>query len=116
MPIEEVFSTPHFDTQDQGHMLKLSVYVPGVSAHGVEITTRGPDLSVTARKTKHVRQNWHTMHLENAQRDYYLGIRLGDSFDLTALSAALHEGELTITVPLKHIGDSEASDRTVQAA
>ena len=30
--------------------MKLTVYVPGVEAAGVEIEVRGPDLVVTARK------------------------------------------------------------------
>ncbi len=40
---------PHYDCQDLPHALKITVFVPGVDASGVEIASRGPDLVVTAR-------------------------------------------------------------------
>lgn len=92
---------PHYDCQEQAGMLKLVVYVPGVESAGVEIVVRGPDLVVTAPKVRAVRANWRALHLENAQRDYQLRLRLGYALDYPALRAALHEGVLTITIPKK---------------
>mgnify|MGYP006148629575 CR=1 FL=1 len=42
------FRHPHYDCEDLPRGLRLTVYVPGVDAHGVEISSRGPDLVVTA--------------------------------------------------------------------
>ncbi len=93
------FRSPHYDCMDLPQALKLTLYVPGVDASGVDLTTRGPDLFVTARKTHHVRANWQALHLENVQRDYQLKLRLGHGFDFEALQASVTRGVLTIVLP-----------------
>ena len=92
---------PHYDCREQAGIVKFVVYVPGVDSHGVEITTRGPDLTVTARKTHFIRVNWQSLHLEGAQRDYQLHLRLGNSLDYAALQAEIRDGVLTLTIPKK---------------
>ena len=91
--------SPHYDCLDLPGVLRLTVYVPGVDASGVEITTQGPDLFVTARKTHHIRANWQALHLESVQRDYQLKLRLGLGFDFEALQASVARGVLTIALP-----------------
>lgn len=93
------FRSPHYECLDLPQSLKLAVYVPGVDAAGVEVTTRGTDLVVTARKAQHVRVNWQALHLETAQRDYQLKLRLGSGYDFDSLRAIIAKGVLTITVP-----------------
>ena len=95
------FRNPHYDCEQQADALKLAVYVPGVEAAGVEISLRGPDLIVTARKTHFVRINWHALHLEGAQRDYQLCLRVGHGFDPDGLSAELTDGVLSVSLPRK---------------
>ncbi len=92
---------PHYDCQEHDDALKVIVYVPGVEASGIEITTRGPDLLVTARKQHFVRVNFGALNLESVQRDYQLSLRLGRNLDYTALEAEIHEGVLTLTLPKK---------------
>lgn len=93
------FRSPHYECMDLPQALKLAVYVPGVDAAGVELTTQGTDLLVTARKSHHVRVNWQALHLESAQRDYQLKLRLGGGYNFDALSATIVRGVLTIVVP-----------------
>lgn len=93
------FRHPHYDCEDLPRALRLTVYVPGVDAHGVEISSRGPDLVVTARKARHVRVNWQALHLESAQLDYRLKLRLGTTFAFDELRATLHDGVLVLTLP-----------------
>lgn len=92
---------PHYDCQELADGLRVVVYVPGVDAAGVEITTRGPDLLVNARKSHFVRVNFGALNLEGVQRDYQLSLRLGRGLDYTALQAEIHEGVLTLTIPKK---------------
>jgi HSP20 family molecular chaperone IbpA len=101
---------------DQSGALKLVLYVPGVDASGVEITTLGPDLFVTARKTHHVRTNWQALHLEQAQRDYQLKLRLGVGFDYETLQASVTRGVLTIVLPKKPLASASAPPRQRQVA
>ena len=97
----DAFRRPHYDCLEQMDSLKLIVYIPGVDPAGVDLEIRGPDLIVTATKSHLLRANWRALHLEQAQRDYRLRLRLGFSLDYDALEAELREGILTITVPKK---------------
>ena len=93
------FRQPAYDCHDQGDVMKIVVYIPGVAAAGVEIEGRGADLTVTAKKPQIVRVNWQSLHLESAQRDYRLRLRLGTGYDYPAMGAEIANGVLTVTLP-----------------
>ena len=95
----DAFRQPAYDCQEQADVMKIVVYVPGVDASAVEIEGRGADLTVTARKARFVRVNFDALHLEGAQRDYRLRLRLGTGFDFAAMGAEIAHGVLTITLP-----------------
>ena len=97
--VTDSFRTPQFECETLPDALKLVVYLPEIDINEVEITTRGADLSVKAVKRHHVRPNWQALHLEAAQRDYLLNLRLGRSLNLNALQAELRGDVLTITIP-----------------
>ncbi len=96
------FRQPQFECTSLPHGMKIEVCIPGVEAGGVEITSRGPDLVVVAHKPHPVRVNWQALHLEAAQRDYELKLRLGHGLDLSELTAEMANGILTIVVPKRH--------------
>jgi HSP20 family protein len=96
-----LFRKPHYDCMDLAGAVKLTVFVPGVEAAGVEITSRGPDLTITACKAHFVRVNFKALHLENSQRDYQLRLRLGHGLDYATLQAEIAAGVLTVTLPKK---------------
>lgn len=98
----DAFRQPAYDCQEHADAMKLVVYVPGVDASGVEIEGRGADLTVTAKKARFVRVNFHALHLESAQRDYRLRLRLGTGFDYAAMEAEIAHGVLTITLPKRN--------------
>jgi HSP20 family protein len=93
------FRQPNYDCQEHPDTIKLVVYVPGVDAAGVEIEARGSDLTVTAKKSHFVRVNWQSLHIETAQRDYQLRLRLGSGFDYPSMQAEIHHGVLSVTLP-----------------
>lgn len=95
----DAFRQPAYDCQEHADAMKLVVYVPGVDASGVEIEGRGADLTVTAKKARFVRVNFTALHLEGAQRDYRLRLRLGTGFDYAAMEAEIAHGVLTVTLP-----------------
>ncbi len=95
------YRKPAYEYIDQGPACKLVVYIPGVDAAGVDIEARRSDLTITAKKVHFVRVNWQCLHLENAQRDYRLRLRLGDAVDYSAMHAEIHDGMLTVTLPKK---------------
>lgn len=91
--------SPHYDCQLLADAIDLTVFLPEVDAAGVEIIVRGPDLVVVGRKTHLVRVNFAAAHLEHAQRDYELRLRLGRELDYGALTAGLEGGILSIRIP-----------------
>lgn len=91
--------SPHYECQQHRDAIDLTVFLPGVEAAGVEIIVRGPDLIVVGHKSHFVRVNFSAAHLEHAQRDYELRLRLGRELDYAALTAELHEGVLSLRIP-----------------
>lgn len=124
----DAFRQPNYDCRDHPDAVSLVVYVPGVEAPGVEIETLGSDLVVTARKVHFVRINWQSLHLERAQRDYQLRLRLGAGYDYAAMQAEIRHGVLTLTLPkrrpnaagatarLRHVAGSEFRPRRIAGA
>ena len=100
------FRRPAYECKGQAGALKLVVYVPGVDAAGVCIEARGPDLTITARKTRFVRVNFSALHLEGSQHDYRLRLRLGRAFAYKAMGAEIRDGVLTVTLPRRRNGVS----------
>lgn len=98
-PTSVDFRHPMYDCREQDGAVKLVVYVPGADPSGIEITARGPDLTVSARKLHFVRSNFRALHLEAAQKDYLLKLRLGKGLDYANLSAEISDGVLTVSVP-----------------
>jgi HSP20 family molecular chaperone IbpA len=93
------FREPAYDCEEQADRMVVTVYLPGIAASGVEIEGRGADLTVVAHKPQVVRVNFAALHLEGAQRDYRLRLRLGSGFDFPAMAAEISHGILTIAVP-----------------
>jgi HSP20 family protein len=93
------FRQPNYDCRELPDAVSIVVYVPGVGASGVEIEAHGPDLVITAVKTRFVRVNWQSLNLEGAQRDYRLRLRLGNGFDFSQMQAGISDGVLTLSVP-----------------
>lgn len=99
----DAFRQPNYDCREHRDAMQLVVYVPGVDASGVEIEARGHDLTITARRNHVVRVNWQAAHLESAQSDYQLRLRLGGGFDYAAMAAEISHGVLTVTLPKRSI-------------
>lgn len=97
--ISAVFREPAYECSETEHGLRLTVYVPGVEAAGVEIEGHGADLTVHARKPHPVRVNFGALHLEGVQRDYLLRLRLGHGFDFGSMAAEITRGVLTVNLP-----------------
>jgi HSP20 family protein len=105
---KSAFRQPSYDCRELPDAMSIVVYVPGVGASGVEIEARGPDLVVTAHKTRFVRVNWEAMQLERSQRDYRLRLRLGMGFDYSQMQADIRDGVLTLALPKRSAGLSAA--------
>lgn len=107
------FRQPRYEITERAQQLKLDVFIPGVDPSHVEITTRGPDLLIVARKPHPVRVNFTALHLETAQRDYELRLRLGLGYDYDALRADMRDGVLRLALPRRDISMTRGMARRV---
>lgn len=107
------FRQPSYDCREHPDSVRLTVYIPGVAESGVEIEARGPDLVITARKSHFVRVNWQALHLESAQRDYQLRLRLGHGIDFPSLHAEINDGVLTVELPKRQASEDMLLSRRV---
>lgn len=110
------FQRPHYDSEMTAEGLSLQVYLPGVAASGVEITTCGPDLTLVARKHRPVRVNWHALQLERVSPDYRLHLKLGQKLDLDAFHAEFLDGTLVLRLPLRASRATGSAPAQPQAA
>jgi HSP20 family molecular chaperone IbpA len=95
----ECFRRPVYECRTQAGAMELTVYLPGIAANSVDIEGSGTDLTVTARKPHFVRENFAALHLERAQRDYRLRLRVGTCFEYAAMQAEISQGVLKVTLP-----------------
>ena len=65
---------------------------PASTRPAIDLECKGPDLIVTAPRPTPVRVNWRALHLEGAQRDYQLRLRLGFSLAYDALRPSCTTG------------------------
>ncbi len=103
---QKSFRSPHYECSERAHDVEILVFVPGVDATGVEITSHGPDLIVTARKSHFVRVNFQSLNLERAQRDYRLVLRLGNALEFADARAEIRDGMLTVRIPKRETRSS----------
>lgn len=107
------FRQPAFECHDLPQAVRVEVFMPGVEPSGVEITSHGPDLAVTARRPHVVRTNWRALHLEAVQADYRLKLRLGHGVDFDGLRAEMRDGVLTLVVPKRQVSVIRSAARRV---
>jgi HSP20 family protein len=112
----ESFRRPAYECKNQTMGMELTVYLPGIEADAVDVEGAGTDLTVTARKPHFVRENFAALHLERAQRDYRLRIRVGTSFDYAAMQAEISHGVLTVKLPRRRLRASFPGARTTLVA
>ena len=95
------FATPPYETEATAAGLRVTVYLPEVDPRAIELVTQGGALTLSAPHRQYVRANFSALHLESAQSDYRLHLRLGDSLDLGAITARYRADRITLDVP-KH--------------
>ena len=89
---------PDVDIYETKDALVLRADVPGAKAEDIETDLKDNLLTITAR-TGRAGGPWRPLYTEFADGHWQRQFRLGQSIDQAAISAAVKDGVLTLTLP-----------------
>lgn len=101
-PPERDVWMPHFEVRENGNSIRILADVPGVKRDDLELSITGNRLIISGHRESEVRhkdENVHTWEREYGQ--FSRSFTLPDSADHDHVTSTLHDGVLTIVVPMK---------------
>jgi len=90
---------PVYRAKDEGSAYAIRVELPGVEKEDVTLSFEDDTLAVKASRRANQPDTWQTLYRETTDRDYALDLRFEAELDAEAISAALADGILTVTLP-----------------
>jgi len=90
---------PHYDVVDTKDGYALTVYLPGVSKDGLQITAESNELHVVGRPAWKRPDGWTTLYNEAADVPFELALEHENSIDLEKIHAELRDGVLRVSLP-----------------
>jgi HSP20 family molecular chaperone IbpA len=90
---------PFYNIVDTRDGYALTVYLPGVSKDGLEITAENNELRVVGRPAWKRPDDWTTLHNEAAEVPFELALEHDNSIDVERIHAELRDGVLRASLP-----------------
>ena len=90
---------PRYRIRETEDAYVVTARIPGVDRSAIETTVQGENLTVVARRTTTIPEEWTAVHRESSDADYRLVLELDHSVNRDAVTAELNQGVLTLTVP-----------------
>lgn len=92
---------PPLDVYENGIAIEISVDLPGVDPDGVRVVAKGGTILIAGHKRARRTRGDSSFHLvERGYGRFIRAVRLSSPCDTSRARAAMHEGELRITIPL----------------
>ena len=92
---------PAYEVQETPEAYRLTVYLPGVTREGLELTIESDGVRIAGRRTWTQPAGWTALHRETADISYELVLTHDNAIDADKVSAELRDGVLHVTLP-KH--------------
>lgn len=90
---------PAYRVREGEDAYTLTVQLPGVVKSGVDITADDGEIRISGRRDWQRPEGWTTLHRESVDAAYELVLTHDNAIDADKVSAELHDGVLTVTVP-----------------
>lgn len=90
---------PRYQVRETEDAYVVTAQMPGVDRSAIESTVLGENLTVLARRSNTVSEDWEPVHRESTDADYRLVLELDHRVNRDAVKAELNQGVLTLTVP-----------------
>jgi HSP20 family protein len=90
---------PYHEIVDSKDDYELTVYLPGVSKGGLQITAENNELRIVGQPAWKRPDNWVTLYNESAEVPFELALEHDHSVDIEKIHAELRDGVLRVSLP-----------------
>jgi HSP20 family protein len=92
---------PAYEIKETPDAWGVTVYLPGVTKDGLELTAEEGELRVFAQRAWKQPTGWSALYRETADAPFELVLAHDNAVNLDAIAAEIHDGVLRISLP-KH--------------
>ena len=89
---------PHFEVDETDGGYGVTVYLPGVSKDGLEITDEGGELRIAGKRTSKLPAGLTALHRESSDAAYELLLAHDKTVDTANINAELKDGILRLAL------------------
>lgn len=90
---------PRHEIHETHEAFGLTVYLPGVTRDGLDLTIEEGSLRVFGRRDAQVPANWTVLHRESADASFELVLSHDNAIDADKVRAELRDGVLRVALP-----------------
>lgn len=90
---------PFYEVKETDDAYGLTVYLPGVSKEGLEITAAEGELTIAGRRGWKRPEGWTQLYRESSDASYQLVLTHDNALDLDKIHAELTDGLLRVALP-----------------
>jgi HSP20 family protein len=87
---------PHYEVTETEATYGLTVFLPGVSKDGLEITDEGGELTISGKRTSKLPEGVTLLHRESSDAAYSLVLTHDNAIDSEKIVAELRDGVLQL--------------------
>ena len=99
--VSESLQKPRYAVARKDDAFVIRVDMPGVAKTGVSVEFHDDVLSIRGERGAETPPAWKPLHQELSAQGYQLHLRINALVDEDRLAAALEDGVLTLTLPVK---------------
>jgi HSP20 family protein len=92
---------PLYEIKETPDAFGVTVYLPGVSKDGLEITSEEGQIRIVGRRAWKQPEGWTALHRESVDSPYELTLAHDNAIDADKIAAELRDGVLRVSLP-KH--------------
>jgi HSP20 family molecular chaperone IbpA len=96
---EEFTVKPAYEVKETNEAWGLTVYLPGVTKEGLEISAEEGHLTVRGRRAWNAPKGWVTVYRESLEAPFELALQHDNLIDVEKIHAELKDGVLRVSLP-----------------